>query len=305
MTRCPYLRAPRGALFALLVAVLAGAVAQGTRSVAAQGAPEVAVPSGAPVDARSDGAWTLVAGDDLARALGASWSDDGRAFTVRVAAGVLTVFADDVDALWQPVGGAGPTAVSAALPARRIEGRWFVPEDLLGVLGARVDGAVLLLPDGSARPLVRPRTVVADAASELVPLGPGIEALRLFVPGGDGGGASVSLLAVDLGLLALAFPEQRSALDVVLRDLRAEKVLFLTVTATGEAAWQPAIYVVQDGRETLLAEPFAVQVLAGDPARVAPGEPVVAVAFLPDDLDLRRPLTVRWAGVSGTWTLRR
>jgi len=258
----------------------------------------------ASVDARTDGSWTLVAGDDLARALGAAWSDDGRAFTLRVAAGVLTVFGDDVDALWQPVGGAGPTVVSAALPARRVDDRWFVPEDLLGVLGARVDGAVLRLPGGGTRPLVLPRAAVAAAASELVPLGPGIEALRLFVDGA-GGEASVSMLVVDLGLLALAFPEQQGALDAVLRDLRAEKVLFLTVTATAEAAWQPAIYVVQDGRETLLAEPFAVQVLAGDPARVAPGEPVVAVAFLPDGIDLRRPLTVRWAGVSGTWTLRR
>lgn len=279
----------RGVLVSVACATLAWAAAQGSE----------------PVDARADGSWTLVAGDDLARALGAAWSDDGRAFTLRVATGVLTIFADDVDALWQPTGGAEPTVVSAALPARRIDDRWFVPEDLLGVLGARVDGAVLRLPDGAMRDLLRPRTSVADGASEVVLLGPGIEGLRLFVVGGGGGEASVSLLAVDLGLLALAFPEQQSALDAVLRDLRAEKVLFLTVTATAEAAWQPAIYVVQDGRETLLAEPFTVQVLAGDPARVAPGEPVVAVAFLPDDLDLRRPLTVRWAGVSGTWTLRR
>lgn len=288
MTRSLPFRAARGALAALACAVLAWAAAQGS----------------APVDARSDGSWTLVAGDDLARALGAVWSDDGRAFTLRVATGVLTVFAD-ADALWQPAGDAEPVVVSAALPARRIDDRWFVPEDLLGVVGARVDGAVLRLPGGATRALRRPRTPIVDgAASEVVALGPGIEALRLFVDGA-GGEASVSLLAVDLGLLALAFPEQQRELDAVLRDLWVEKALFLTVTATAEAAWQPAIYVEQDGRETLLAEPFTVQVLAGDPARVAPGEPVVAVAFLPDDLDLRRPLTVRWAGVSGTWTLRR
>ncbi len=273
---------------ALVCAALAWAAAQGS----------------APVDARADGPWTLVAGDDLARALGAAWSDDGRAFTLRAATGVLTVFADEADALWQAIGTAGPTVVPAALPARRIDGRWFLPEDLLGVLGARVDGSSLRLPNGSTRELVRPRTAAAEGASEVVLLGPGIEALRLFVDG-VGGEASVSLLAVDLGLLALAFPEQQSALDAVLRDLRAEKALFLTVTAITEAAWQPAIYVVQDGRETLLTEPFSVQVLAGDPARVAPGAPVVAVAFLPADFDLRQPLTVRWAGVSGTWTLRR
>jgi hypothetical protein len=32
---------------------------------------------------------------------------------------------------------------------------------------------------------------------------------------------------------------------------------------------------------------------------------VAAVAFLPLDLDLRRPLTLRWAGATGSWTLRR
>jgi hypothetical protein len=258
----------------------------------------------APVDARADGPWTLVAGDDLARVLGAAASDDGRAFTLRATTGVLTVFADDADALWQPIGTAGPTIVSAALPARRIEGRWYLPEDLLGVLGARVDGAQLHLPDGSVRVLVRPHAATVGDASEVVLLGPGVEALRLFVDGLDGV-ATVSLLAVDLGLLALAFPAQQAALDTVLRELRAEKALFLTVTATAPSAWQPAIYVLQDGRETLLTEPFSVQVLEGDPAFVAPDAPVVAVAFLPDDLDLRRPLTVRWAGVSGTWTLRR
>lgn len=258
----------------------------------------------APVDARRDGPWTLVAGDDLARALGAAWSDDGRAFTLRAAGGVLTAFAGDADALWQPLGGA-VQVVPAALPAQRRDGRWFLPEDLLGVVGARVEHGALHLPDGGVRALALPPPAAAVAdRSELVPLGPGVEALRLFAASADGE-AAVSLLAVDLGLLALAFPEQQAALDAVLRDLRAEKALFLVVTAVAEAAWQPAVYVVQDGRETLLSAPFSVQVLAGDPERVAPDAPVAAVAFLPPDVDLRRPLTLRWAGASGTWTLRR
>ena len=116
------------------------------------------------------------------------------------------------------------------------------------------------------------RPPLVGGLAEVVPLGPGIEALRLFAAGA-GAAHDVSLLAVDLGLLALAFPEQQSALDAVLRELRAEKALFLAVTAPAEAAWQPAIYVEQDGRETLLAAPFSVQVLAGDPARVAPERP--------------------------------
>jgi len=59
------------------------------------------------------------------------------------------------------------------------------------------------------------------------------------------------------------------------------------------------------GTPSLLQAPLTLQVLEGDPQRVAPGHPVAAVAFLPLDFDLRRPLTLRWAGVSGSWTLRR
>lgn len=290
-----------GSFVALLLALLvpvAGAQPEGAATP-----PPVAGGPGA-LDARRDGAWTLVAGDDLARALGAAWSDDGRAFTLRAPQGVLTAFAGEADALWQPAGGEAQV-VPAALPAQRVDGRWFLPEDLLGVLGARVDGATLRLPGGGARPLALPAPpATATDRAEVVALGPGVEALRLFAPSVDGE-AAVSLLAVDLGLLALAFPEQRAALDGVLRELGDVKALFLTVTAVAEAAWQPAVYVVQDGRETLLSAPFSVQVLAGEPDRVTADAPVVAVAFLPVDVDLRRPLTLRWAGASGTWTLRR
>lgn len=256
------------------------------------------------VAARLDGAWTLVALDDLARALGAAWSDDGRALTLRAPTGVLTAFLGEADALWLPTGGGEPTIVAAALPVQRHEGRWYVPEDLIGVLGVRVDGAYLRLPDGDARTLVVARVASVGGLAEVVALGPGVEGLRLFADGAGGPG-SVSLLAVDLGLLALALPEQREALDAVLRDLRAEKALFLAVTALAATPWDGALYVAQDGREVLLSAPFSVQVLEGDPERVAPDAPLAAVAFLPADFDLRRPLALRWAGASGSWTLRR
>jgi hypothetical protein len=259
---------------------------------------------GEAIAARADGPWTLVAIDDVARALGAPWTADAGSLTLRAPNGVLVAFLDSPDAWWQGVGDRASGLVSAALPVVRIDGRWYLPEDLLGVLGVRVEGAVLWLPDGRGRPLALARPAERAGYAELVPLGPGVEGLRLYAAAAAGPDA-VSLLAVDLGLVGLAFPDQQAALDVVLRDLRAERALFLVVTALAEAAWQPAIYVVQDGRETLLQAPLTLQVLEGDPARVAPGFPVAAVAFLPLDLDLRRPLTVRWAGVSGSWTLRR
>lgn len=261
-------------------------------------------PSGPPIAARVEGPWTLVAVDDLARALGAPWSADGPHLTLRADTGVLVVFDGSPDGWWQAAGARDAEPVASALPVGRVDGRWYLPDDLLGVLGVRVEGGALWLPDGRVRPLELAREVVREGSAELVPLGPGVEGLRLYAASADGPDV-VSLLVVDLGLLGLAFPEQQAALDAVLRELKSERALFLVVTALAEAAWQPAIYVVQDGRETLLSAPMTVQVLTGDPDRVAPGEPVAAVAFLPIDLDLRRPLTVRWAGASGSWTLRR
>lgn len=256
------------------------------------------------IAARAEGPWTLLAVDDLARALGAPWSADGDHLTLRADAGVLVVFAGSPDGYWQPTGARDATPVSSALPVTRVDGRWYLPDDVLGVLDVRVDGDAVNLPDGRRRPLALVRPPLVGGLAEVVALGPGVDALRMYAAGA-GAAHEVSLLAVDLGLLGLAFPEQQSALDAVLRELRSEKALFLVVTSLAEAAWQPAIYVVQDGRETLLTAPLAVQVLEGEPERVAPGAPVAAVAFLPPDLDLRRPLTLRWAGVSGTWTLRR
>jgi len=264
----------------------------------------IATAQGAPVAARAEGPWTLVAVDDLARALGAPWSVDAGGLTLRAADGVLVVFLDSPDAYWQPTGARESGLVSAAVPVVRIDDRWYLPEDLIGVLGVRVDGEALVLPDGQLRALALARPPERAGFAEVVALGPGVEGLRLFAAAASGPDA-VSLLAVDLGLLGLAFPSQQAALDAVLRDLKAEKALFLVVTALADAAWQPAIYVLQDGRETLLTAPLTLQVLDGDPDRVSPDRPVAAVAFLPLDLDLRRPLTLRWAGVTGSWTLRR
>ena len=256
------------------------------------------------IAARTEGPWTLLAVDDLARALGAPWSAEGDHLTLRADAGVLVVFAGSPDGWWQPAAAREATAVSSALPIARVDGRWYLPDDLLGVLGVRVDGEAVTLPDGRRRALAIERPPPDGGLAEVIALGPGVDALRLYAAGA-GAAHEVSLLAVDLGLLGLAFPEQQGALDAVLRELRSEKALFLVVTALGEAAWQPAVYVAQDGRETLLSAPLTVQVLEGDPERVAPGAPVAAVAFLPPDVDLRRPLTLRWAGVAGSWTLRR
>ena len=268
-------------------------------------AADAATP-GAPLTARQEGPWRYLAVTDLARALGAPVETRDGVLTLRSRSGVLTAFARSPDALWQGAGSLAAEEFSAATPTLVVDDAWFLPEDMVGVLGVYVDGEEVTLPGGDVRTLdvTRPALAPSVSSSEVLELGPGVVALRLYASS-PSGPDSVSLLAVDLGLLALAYPEQRVALDAQLRTLHADKMLFLVVTSLGPAAWDPAIYVLQDGVEVLLRAPLAVQVLTGDPDALTPGAPVAAVAFLPPDFDLRRPMQIRWAGATGSVTLRR
>ncbi|CAN5816232.1 hypothetical protein BH23DEI1_BH23DEI1_15960 [soil metagenome] len=267
---------------------------------------DAAPPSGPAIEARQEGVWRFLSVRDVARALGAPVDQRNGVLTLRSGTGVLTVFERSPDALWQPAGYPVADEFSAAAPVLIFEGVWYLPEDMVGVLGVVVQGDTVRLPDGALRTLSisRPALAADTGAVEVLDLGPGVQALRLYAASASGPD-TVSLLAVDLGLLALAYPEQRAALDAQLRDLHADKVLFLVITSLGPAVWDPAIYVVQDDLEVLLRAPLTVQILEGDPNALRPGAPVAAVAFLPSSFDLRRPVQVRWAGASGTLLLRR
>ncbi len=268
-----------------------------------------ATPARAQADAlkvRLEGPFRFVAAADLALALGAPLVSTPEGLTLRAPEGVLTVFAGAPDAIWQERGAGAPSEVAAFAPPLRVNGAWYLPEDLVQVLGVRLEGDEALLPDGRRRSLAfpPPPAPTRSGVAELLDLAPAVPALRLYA-GSPAGAHAVSLLAVDLGMLALAFPEQQAVLDAQLRALAGEKALYLAVSSLGPSAWDPALYVRQDGLEVLLEAPLDVQVLDGDPTDVRPGKPVAAVAFLPAGFDLRRPITLRWAGASGTITLRR
>jgi len=257
------------------------------------------------IEARAAGPFRFVALPDLARALGASFVAGGDVFTLRAEHGVLTVFAGTPDALWQARGAAAPLELSSFAPPRYEDGVWFVPEDLLGVLGVRLEGEVALLPDGRRWPLRVPALAVsAPGVAEVFELAPAVPALRLFAAVGEHEHA-LSLLAVDLAMLALAYPEQQAALDAQLRSLAGERVLLVIISSLVEARIELSFVVRQAAAEAVLTSPLDVQVLSGDPARVVPGEPLAAALFLPAGFDLRSPLTLEWLGVRGTIALRR
>jgi hypothetical protein len=278
----------------LLLAALLAALACGVVTARGDG-----------LEVRLQGPFRFVSADDLARALGAPLTSTPEHLTLRSPRGVLTVFAGAPDAIWQERGAPGPSEVAAFAPALWHGGTWYLPEDLIGVLGVRLVADAAVLPDERrvALTLPAPPPPPVGAVAELITLPPAVPALRLYASS-PAGAHAVSMLAVDLGMLALAFPEQQIALDASLRELGGEKALFLAVTSLGPSVWEPALYVRQDGVELLLAAPLDVQVLEGGPGDLRPGAPVAAVAFLPAGFDLRRPITLRWAGASGTLTMR-
>lgn len=254
---------------------------------------------------RFEGPIRFVAVDDLARALGATLTTGPDGVTLRTEGGILTLFAGDPDALWQARGERAASELFASAPPLRDGSVWYLPEDLLGVLGVHLMLDAAQLPDGrSWRLRVVATPALNDGATELLELAPAVPALRIYADVTPGDHA-ISLLAVDLGMLALAFPEQQAAFDAQLRTLAGEKALFLAVSSLVETSFEPVIAVRQGGVEVLLRPPLALQLLDGDPAAVGPGASVAAVAFLPQGFDLREPLTVRFRGVSGSITLRR
>lgn len=240
----------------------------------------------------------------LARRHGWNASASGASLTVRSDRGILTVFHDAPDALWQPVGNTEAVVVPLSTPPQSTPAGWFVPEDLLQVLGIEiVDGAVRV--PGGAAPLEFPPAPVAGDGFEVAQLGGGAMGLRFFAAGAAGAEA-VSMLVADLALLALAVPEQRAVLDRLLVEgpMAEEHPLLVTVTAVGPAGWEPSLVFEQGDLRFEARYPFRFQLVAGDAEQVSPERPAIGVVLLPARFSLEDPLRIHWGGATGEVTFR-
>lgn len=252
---------------------------------------------------------TYVSLEDVARLLGLETSDAGQSLTVRAPSGVLVVFDRSPDILWQPAARGQVLAgdLSLAAPVQRIEGRWFVPSELLRLLGVTVVGEVLTLQSGATYPLAFPRdpwAAVGMGQSEIVELGNNVVGLALYASGAAGQD-SLSLLLLDVALLSLAFPEQQRAIDAFIGGLERGRPLFFIITAVAETPWDTSLTFSQNGASFAARYPFTVSVLDGEAGTVSPERPASGVVMLPDWLDLRRPITVSWAEAQGAIQFRR
>ena len=240
--------------------------------------------------------------DQLAQGLGTVATRLGSSAVIRSGSGILTVFEGEQNYLWQAAGQTGIREGMLAAPTFESDGGLWLPVSLIAELGGTVSGVVVVMPDRT-RLLLGPGAEgaaqsPATAGVELVPLGGGVEALRLQAGG-------QSLLLVDLGLLSLAQPAERSRLDGFNAGIDGYRPLYFVLAAS--EATEPALEltVSQSGVTTRLNRDSGLVLLAGDPASVAPGSPLSGVALLPATTNLFLPLLVQWQEQNAETVFRR
>ena len=253
-----------------------------------------------------EGGFDYIALADVARLEGFPVSQDATSLSVQSPAGVLVVFANSPDVLWQSSGsGGGDIGLSVPVIARG--GTWYAPPDAVELLGVTVVGNRVQLTDGRQVTVAyrSSRTLQTSVGrSQQVDLGNNVSALTLYAPGGAGED-SLSMLLADVGMLSLAFPDQRRDFDSVLTQFNEARPLFFSITAVAASPWQSEVTFQQQGRRFIARSPDTLVVLSGDAARVSPEQPVTGVILLPTSFDLRRPMNVRWQDASTAMQFRR
>lgn len=138
------------------------------------------------------------------------------------------------------------------------------------------------------------------ARSEVVSLANGVQALALFGPQ-----EKTSLMLADAGLLSLAFPHEREAVDAFMTRVSSGRPLYFVVSAAEPASWDPTVVFRQDGRSFEARYPESLSILTGEPGEAAPSESAAGVVLLPLSFNLREPMSVSWEGATATLRFRR
>jgi hypothetical protein len=258
------------------------------------------------VSARRVAGALYISVSDVAARLGYSVSESVGSFTVRFDTTVLTLFADSPDIT---VNGAEDTLSSSVFqdnPISENKKEWFAPEDSLSFLKVTLTGTTLTFPDGQMATLEFPAspTMFSSSRSLLVDLGNSVTGLT-FYAAGSAGEETVSVLLLDLGLMALAFPEQQKSLDAVSSKFSTGKPIYFIVTALAPSPWQSSFTIEQQGRVLQYQAGSSLSILEGDASTVTPEAPVSGVLVLPDWVNLRQPVTVTWSGITASVQFRR
>jgi hypothetical protein len=252
------------------------------------------------VSARRVAGALYISVSDVATRLGYSVSESAGSFTVRFDTTVLTLFADSPDIT---MNGAEDTLSSSVFQDKK---DWFAPEDSLSFLKVTLTGTTLTFPDGQMATLEFPAspTTFSSSRSLVVDLGNSVTGLTFYAVG-SAGDETVSVLLLDLGLMALAFPEQQKALDAISSKFSTGKPIYFIVTALAPSPWQSSFTLEQQGRVLQYQAGSSLSILEGDASTVTPEAPVSGVLVLPDWVNLRQPVTVTWSGITASVQFRR
>ncbi len=252
---------------------------------------------------------TYISLSDIALHLGYSISETPDSLTLRADKGILLLFDNSPNALFKPTVDNEEferSDVNLSAPVVKQSGQWYAPPDALEFLGIGFADSQLTLPDGRVLKLALLEQNIATGteAYATVDLGNRVSGLAIYASG-SAGPDSVSLLLVDLGLLALALPEQQQEVDAFVRDMDDGRPLYLAVTAVTESPWETTLVFSQNGQNFTARYPLNLSLLTGEAGKVSPASPVVGVILLPDWFNLRQPLSVDWAGVKASFQFRR
>ncbi len=237
---------------------------------------------------------------DVTTTLGYSVSESAGSFTIRFDNTVLTLFDQSPDIT---LNGEEDTLSS---PAFEEKNEWFAPDDALSFLGVTLNGSSLSFPNGQSATLEFPinPTTFSSARTATIDLGNSVTGIA-FYASGSAGNETVSVLMLDLKLLALAFPEQQKEFDAVASKFTKGKPIYFLVTALADSPWQSSFTLEQDGKVLQYQAPNSLSLLEGDPNTVTPSTPVSGVLVLPDWVNLRQSVTVTWSGITASVQFRR
>jgi hypothetical protein len=237
---------------------------------------------------------------DVTTKLGYSVSESTGSFTIRFDTTVLTLFANSPDIT---LNGEENTLSSSAFEERN---EWFAPDDALSFLNVTLNGSTVNFPDGRTAPLEFPSASIAigSSRSTTVDLGNSVTGVA-FYASGSAGNETVSVLMLDLKLLALAFPEQQREFDAVSSKFTKGKPIYFLVTTLADSPWQSSFTIEQNGRVLQYQAGSSLSLLEGDPNTVTPSTPVSGVLVLPDWVNLRQSVNVTWSGITASVQFRR
>ena len=258
------------------------------------------------VSARRIGGEVYASLTTTASLLGVSTSNTATSLTLRLPQGVLVVYHASPDVSFTESGTRSEDALLAiSSPVIRNSDGWFAPKDVFELFGASLTSTELVLADGRNFPLsfvsLFPRST---APLDTVDLGNGVKGVMMYAPNARGD-ESLSLMLVDLSLLALADPSQQNFIDSFMANLRDHRALFFSVTSSERRLWQSEIFFRQGEREFSARHPLSISVLQGDSSVVTSQQPALGVVLLPQGFNPRAPITIEWQGQRVSYQFKR